>query len=254
MLYIWPCFMFFSFPILYPHILCSIILPVCRQGFWVGWRDRPWLRIVRAIPYLAIMLVIVRFNTLVHPFTLADNRHYTFYVVRYLLRYPAIKYGVVSVYFVCAWAAISALGGPPKNDEPSEDRNDKEGRQVQRKTPPSFGNRVSFVLVWLLTTSLSLVTAPLVEPRYFIIPWLMWRLHVPTWRSPQPNGRMGSEAAEHQEAETTQLEMLLQYRQDYCLWLETVWFLLINGATGYIFLNWGFEWSQEPGITQRFMW
>ena len=246
--------MFFSFPVLIPHILCSIILRVYRQGFWVGWWDRLLPRIIRAIPHLAVMLAIVRFNTLVHPFTLADNRHYTFYVVRYLLRYPTIKYGVVSIYFICAWAAISALGGLPQNHERSKDRNEEQRRRVQGETPRSLGNRVSFVLVWLLTTSLSLVTAPLVEPRYFIIPWLMWRLHVPTWRFPQPNGPMGSEATEHGGNEITRLEMLLQHRQDYCLWLETIWFLLINGATGYIFLNWGFEWSQEPGITQRFMW
>ena len=254
MLYIWPCIMFFSFPILYPHILCSMILPGYKRGFWIGWRNGPWPRFIRAIPYLAVMLAIVHLNTLVHPFTLADNRHYTFYVFRYLLRYSAIKYSAVSIYFICAWAAIAALGGPPQSLEASKDRNEDQGRRMQGQTQRSLGNRVSFVLIWLLTTLLSLATAPLVEPRYFIMPWLMWRLHVPTWRSPQHNGQIGCEAFEHEAAETTKLEKLLRHRQDYCLWLETIWFLLINGATGYIFLNRGFEWSQEPGIIQRFMW
>jgi alpha-1,2-glucosyltransferase len=41
---------------------------------------------------------------------------------------------------------------------------------------------------------------------------------------------------------------------DYRLWLETAWFLLINFVTGYVFLYRGFEWPQEPGLVQRFMW
>ena len=36
----------------------------------------------------------------------------------------------------------------------------------------------STALVLFLTTCLSLMTAPLVEPRYFILPWVMWRLLV----------------------------------------------------------------------------
>ena len=47
---------------------------------------------------------------------------------------------------------------------------------------------------------------------------------------------------------------VLYKRHDDRLWLETVWFLTINLVTGYIFLYWGFEWPQEPGKVQRFMW
>lgn len=47
---------------------------------------------------------------------------------------------------------------------------------------------------------------------------------------------------------------VLYERHDHRLWLETMWFLTINLATGYIFLYWGFEWPQEPGKVQRFMW
>lgn len=41
---------------------------------------------------------------------------------------------------------------------------------------------------------------------------------------------------------------------DHRLWLETAWFLVINIAVGYMFLYKGFEWPQEPGTVQRFMW
>lgn len=46
----------------------------------------------------------------------------------------------------------------------------------------------------------------------------------------------------------------LETMSDYALWIETLWFLVINAVTGYIFLYWGFEWASEPGAVQRFMW
>lgn len=50
------------------------------------------------------------------------------------------------------------------------------------------------------------------------------------------------------------LKPVFYERHDHRLWLETAWFLTVNLATGYIFLYWGFEWPQEPGRVQRFMW
>ena len=41
---------------------------------------------------------------------------------------------------------------------------------------------------------------------------------------------------------------------DHRLWLETAWFLCINMVIGHVFLYRGFEWPQEPGLVQRFMW
>lgn len=41
---------------------------------------------------------------------------------------------------------------------------------------------------------------------------------------------------------------------DYRLIFETAWFILINSVTAYVFLYKGFEWPQEPGRIQRFMW
>ena len=96
----------------------------------------------------------------------------------------------------------------------------------------------SFVLIWLATTSLNLITAPLVEPRYFILPWIFWRLHVPLQQyTPAP-----SPAAKAKPV------------RDHRLWLETAWYLSINAATCYIFLAWEFSWPQEAGKVQRFMW
>lgn len=83
--------------------------------------------------------------------------------------------------------------------------------------------RVSWMLLWVGATAAGLVTAPLVEPRYFVVAWAMWRCCVP--------GR-GT-----------------QYK-----WLETAWFAVINLVTTYVFLYRGFSWENEPGNVQRFMW
>lgn len=193
------------------------------------------------------MLIIVRFNTIVHPFTLADNRHYIFYVFRILLIDPTVKYAVVPIYIICAWATITSLGPPSHQSRPrpqaviSVDKSTK--LQLKHPPPPSTqlpGYRVSFVIVWLLATSLSLITAPLVEPRYFIVPWLFWRLHMHAPLSQIPRSTPNSQGS--------------YAIHNHRLWLETIWFFIINVATGYVFLYRGFEWPQEPGKVQRFMW
>lgn len=256
--------MFFSFPLLYPYIL-NIIIP--RRiipkflRFDSVWHQFP--RLVPIIPISVVMLLIVHYNTIVHPFSLADNRHYMFYVFRLLLRHPLIKYVSVPVYIFCAWAAIMALGGLPdeqNSSRPSTGAKHRAGSTLddQEKIPRpdivSGKNRVSFVLIWLLATSLSLIAAPLVEPRYFILPWLFWRMQVPIFPRPG-NSAPKDRFPELWSKIPSHLARLVFYsKHDRRLWLETAWFLAINWATGYIFLYWGFEWPQDPGKVQRFMW
>lgn len=263
MMYIWPYFMFFSFPLLYPYIL-NILIP--RRiipkflRFDSSWHQFP--RLIVLITISLVMVLIVYYNTIVHPFSLADNRHYMFYVFRLLLRHPLIKYASVPVYIICGWAAITALGGLPhekKSSHPSAVAKHRTGTLGDKEHIGCPGtvsgkNRVSFVLIWLLATSLSLIGAPLVEPRYFILPWLFWRMQVPI--SPRPGN---SEQKENFQEPWSRIpshvtRLFLYAKHEHRLWLETAWFLAINWATGYIFLYWEFEWPQEPGKVQRFMW
>ena len=189
---------------------------------------------------MAFMGVIVHYNTLVHPFTMADNRHYVFYVFRILLRHPYVKYAAVPVYFSCAWAALLALHGP-QNEHAEKTKHDARSSDKVIRQPV----KVSFVVVWFAATSLSLITAPLVEPRYFIIPWLMWRLHV---ADTDP-----IDTAQVRESQSSVFRALNAVAVHW-LWLETAWFLLINLATCSMFLYKGFAWPQEPGQVQRFLW
>lgn len=207
--------------------------------------------------FTALACLAVRHNTVIHPFLLADNRHYIFYVFRLLLRPWWIRYAVTPLYVVLAWACIQALGARPFETTVSTQylhSKDEELPSVQSEDQtrglalPDGTNSATttFVLIWLATTALQLITAPLVEPRYLILPWIFWRIHVPLqrYRSWQDNvdGQQGEESSEEASG------------FDHRLWLETAWFLLINAVTGYIFLKWEFGWPQEPGIVQRFMW
>ena len=263
MLYIWPYFTFFSWPLLYPYLatlpiglLAKIPQIAPLETMLIFKRRRLLPRSWITAAFIAVACVVVHFNTIVHPFTLADNRHYTFYVFRLLMRPWWTKYAVTPVYILCGWASIQTLGTRPISVAPNLN-GPVSGPNTPRATPssararplalPDGGNSAttSFVLAWLATTALQLVNAPLVEPRYFILPWIFWRMHLPIHQH---------SAEENKTALSRQSRQSRLTALNNRLWLETTWLLLINAATGYIFLSWEFTWPQEPGKVQRFMW
>jgi alpha-1,2-glucosyltransferase len=237
MLYIWPYIAFFSAPLLITPLLQPLrhLLPQRLQRIYEQYvPSRPVLKLPSSL-WIVLGLTAVHFNTIVHPYTLADNRHYVFYVFRMLLRHPAIKYLAVPVYCVCAWLTLQALGSPSNNA--SEQMSKRDSR------PTSYGPegspcQISFILVWLATTTLSLVSAPLVEPRYFIVPWILWRLHVATGPASLPTPK--------KEANRKAYDVRPS--------LETAWLFAVNAAITYVFIRRPFEWASEPGKMQRFLW
>lgn len=288
MLYIWPLFAFFSAPLLLPSVLQPVIdffvdqetVPV--KGQPAKRPDSALGSASRIAGYAALAplaLAIVQYNTIIHPFTLADNRHYMFYVFRYsILRASWVRFALVPAYIGCGilcWRTLGGLGadtakspqtqpvkGRPEANAGTPNGNDKSDRQAQPEattivvvhdylssptsvstSPPSL----STALLWLLTTTLSLMTAPLVEPRYFILPWVFWRLLLPAWSRPSSLkdvpllGRAGR-------------------LYDLRLWIETAWSVAINGLTMYIFITRPFYWTApdgslaDEGRLQRFMW
>jgi alpha-1,2-glucosyltransferase len=155
-----------------------------------------------AFEIAAIVIVIEKF-TIVHPFILADNRHYTFYLWRRLIQ-PSwslyAKYLLVPVYHFGTWNILSSLT-----------------RSVSIIT----------TLLFVGCTLATLVPSPLFEPRYYIVPYLLWRTLV-----------------------IKSLPRVCKYR----ITIEAVWNLAINSITAYVFIYKPFEWSHEPGVLQRFMW
>lgn len=247
MLYLWPFLVFFSWPLIIPQL--AHLTQIQRRI------PRLWL----LLGIMTCMLAVVHYNTVVHPFLLADNRHYTFYVFKLLRSRVWSWYAMIPVYFISAWLSIQALGSRMTYSGGPGMQGSKGSKGRRLSTSSGKGdvaklelecNRISFLIVWILSTSLSLVTAPLVEPRYYIIPWLIWRLHVP-----QPTNVLKSTSFTAPESTmVSRVEDILSIIAKRTLWLELTWYMIINLVTCYVFLNYGFEWPQEAGNIQRFMW
>jgi alpha-1,2-glucosyltransferase len=241
MLYIWPYIAFFSAPLVVGPILHAAIKPLPRsvqtmfENSSLSSRLPKYPDLIIAGLFIVGAVLAVHFNTIIHPYTLADNRHYVFYVFRILRQYPAIRYLAVPAYYICAWLVTNAVSVSP-NDEQAL----KQKRPNNPPTSAATGSspcQISFITIWLVTTALSVVTAPLVEPRYFIVPWIVWRLRVPS--SP---------------ASLSPQEGPNKHWYDMRLGLETLWLLAIDATIIYVFLYRGFAWPNEPGNVQRFLW
>ncbi|TKY88198.1 hypothetical protein EX895_002908 [Sporisorium graminicola] len=107
---------------------------------------------------LAAFYIAVDRYTLEHPFLLADNRHYTFYVWRIFHRPYSVlgvaiepKYVAVPLYAIALTAWNCALA-----------RNRNRGVLVR-------------VLFWTAAAA-TLVPTPLVEPRYYLLPYVVLRV------------------------------------------------------------------------------
>lgn len=243
MLYIWPFILLFSWPVLLPQ-LTSLDLSNLRL-------PRLWVIVIVMIS----MTAIVHFNTIVHKFLLADNRHYAFYAFKLLRANSWGWYALIPVYAVTAWLSIYALGTRPalgagKNKSVIHSSKSSIPPKPHEEIIEDNENRITFLIIWLISTALSLITAPLVEPRYFIVPWLMWRLHVPNAIKVIPE----IPQEKPNESTTEQIRSILHVIAKRCLWIELAWYMLINLIICHRFLYRGFEWPQEPGQVQRFMW
>ena len=252
MLYIWPYIAFFSDPLVGPFFLQQVMLDrFLSSSYKLRGKTVSRPGAILLLATISTMLAIVHFNTIVHPFTLADNRHYMFYIFRLLTWSHFIKYLAIPAYFGAAWIVLAALAEQSdskhlsaKKQKIEKDKDSVHDNSSLEEAYELEAPTVSWVMIWLGTTALNLCTAPLVEPRYCILPWMIWRLHLPIQRYT----KLESNAPASQKGKT------LHSMHDSRLWRETAWLVAINVITGYIFLYRGFEWKQEPGKIQRFMW
>ncbi|NWI98920.1 AG10A glucosyltransferase, partial [Crypturellus undulatus] len=175
--------LFFSFP----HLLTRA-------------KIRRFLQTLRKYPLrysliAVISLFLIWKFTYVHKYLLADNRHYTFYVWRKVFqRHELVKYMLVPVYMFAGWSFADTL-----------------------KSKSIFWILLYFVCLFAVT-----VPQKLLEFRYFILPYLIYRLNIP-------------------------------FPSLYKQLLELALYIFVNVATFYLFLNKTFQWpnSEEE---QRFMW
>lgn len=271
MLYFFAMVVFFSWPVLLPQ-LSHLFTTTTSNNNIRARLARPTL----FLAFTALTLLIIHFNTLMHPFTLADNRHYPFYVFRYFLIPFPRKYLLAPLYVLCGWLVILALSpvsstptariSASSTNTPTTTTGNK-GPTKKKKAAKAQPREIifqradtvhtSFILIFLASTALSLITAPLVEPRYFMIPWLIWRLHVPEvleGDAPTQKAIAGSSGADQKKGKEGVLRKVMAGVAARAGEVEILWYMLINVVTGYMFLYRPFEWAQEPGVEQRFMW
>ncbi|KAJ1925549.1 glucosyltransferase [Tieghemiomyces parasiticus] len=160
-----------------------------------------YLRSTRFIGLSVLLIVGTAYSihrfTYEHPFILADNRHYSFYVWKDIYQsHPSVRYALVPGYFFAFWLLSRVI---------------------------ATQQTLLWCLIYLACTALTLIPSPLFEFRYFILPFYFFRLNMPLPKV---------------------------HRTAY----ELVWYTVVNYATLYLFLQRPFEWFQEPGVLQRFMW
>ncbi|KAK9827784.1 hypothetical protein WJX74_001969 [Apatococcus lobatus] len=91
-------------------------------------------------------------GTIAHPYLLADNRHYTFYLWRrVMMAHPAVPYALVPVYMYAAWSIHDSLTR----------------RQSQ-----------AWIAGLAAGTCITLMPAALLELRYYIVPFMLVLLHM----------------------------------------------------------------------------
>lgn len=144
---------------------------------------------------IIFLIIIVHFNTFVHPYMLADNRHYVFYFWnKFMGRYKQFKYFLVPLYSFTLYTMFHGL------------------KHLR------FTTQINYILM----VSIVLIPQLLIEPRYFIIPYILYRCFIPkpkTWQ----------------------------------IIAESITTLIINFLQFYIFINKVFYWNDQP-YPQRISW
>ena len=148
--------------------------------------------------FLPICLILVANFTHEHPFLLADNRHYTFYIwSRFFKRFDSLKYLLAPVYVACGYLFLRNLS--------------------------LTGKSLGWLVAYSVCVLIGIVPQKLIEFRYFIIPFYIYRLNI----------------------------IQLNWKE---ILIEFAFFVMINFLTIRLFLNKVFYWPNVPHEPQRFMW
>ena len=192
-------------------------------------------KIVACVMISCVMLLMVWKFTYVHEYLVADNRHYTFYVWRKIInRHPLARYALIPVYLASWLVIMSELGcnntTQQTSDDTTQQTNDATTQQTSNDTTTQQtsdtttqrGCSMVWCMLFFLCCCASLIPQKLLEFRYFIVPYLLFRLHVRRIK--------GAE-----------------------LCVEFLLYSLVNMATLYLFIRRTFYWEGDAS-PQRFMW
>lgn len=138
----------FYFTLFYAAFSSAHILSTFRRV--IRFARKKWLITVISLGVLAL---IVHKNTIVHPYVLADNRHYTFYIWnRFYGRWWFARYLPIPVYY-CILVLLGLMLFTNNGEQ-----------------------TVGFSLLWMVASFASMALQQLIEKRYFLVPFLVLRL------------------------------------------------------------------------------
>ncbi|XP_056170623.1 dol-P-Glc:Glc(2)Man(9)GlcNAc(2)-PP-Dol alpha-1,2-glucosyltransferase isoform X1 [Syzygium oleosum] len=159
------------------------------------WRNRP-LSFLQVLIAICASFLSVHFFSIAHPYLLADNRHYPFYLWRKVINaHWSMRYLLVPLY-AYSWLSIFSVLG-------------------------RYRKRI-WIVAYFLATAAILVPAPLIEFRYYTVPFYLLMLH--------------SNVTDNQS-----------------WFLMGFLYVVTNIFTMSMFLFQPFQWDHEPGF-QRFIW
>ncbi|CCD24564.1 dolichyl-P-Glc:Glc(2)Man(9)GlcNAc(2)-PP-dolichol alpha-1,2- glucosyltransferase NDAI_0D02500 [Naumovozyma dairenensis CBS 421] len=226
------CFTFLtvlSLPLWYSKVFMKLYL--------IRWR----LKLFRTIFELLMIMLVIRYFTKIHPFLLADNRHYTFYLFKKLIgnKHKLIKYFLMApIYHFSTFVYMGLI----KESELNLTLTTQQIFKNSYELPIQLTHISRLALV--VCTIFTIVPSPLFEPRYYILPYFFWRIFV----SPVPEPILATIPIPKEDEEQRYVVSSTNRQL-----LEMIWFLLIDLVTLIIFIKYSFSWSDEE-FPQRIIW
>ena len=187
---------------------------------------------------IALCVLVIATCTRAHPYLLADNRHFPFYLWRRVLSNPLYRHALAPVYFFAGALFVRALYSSfsMHSFESSHSHSSSIHTSSQLSPLPRFFQSLPLIrtLLFLFCTAVSVSFQELIEFRYFILPFLLYRV----------------ELARSQRTHSGRVAV----SEVVAVLLELGFYLLVNVVTLYLFFYRPFKWAHEPHLLQRFMW
>lgn len=143
-------------------VTTATIIQFLKQIF--EWIKKPFTLVALMLSSLVCLLLIREYSP-VHPYMLADNRHYTFYIWKNIFRrFPNGKYYLFPAYAFAGWTLWTCL-------------------RLTFSSVSLAGKKenILWILFYIFSTTAVLLPALLWEVRYSLLPFLFFKLHSP-WK------------------------------------------------------------------------
>ncbi|SCV00023.1 LAMI_0G02366g1_1 [Lachancea mirantina] len=216
---------------------CIAFIAIFSAPIWISRRFvRGYLRYTLDHPLGLVfqwlgMVILIRYFTRAHPFLLADNRHYTFYLFKKIItRNKFFKYLVMPAsYHFSIYSYMSVMHSNIIHFHPI--------LPIEIKSPVDLPVQLTHIswTALLVCTFITVVPSPLFEPRYYILPYIFWRIFV----SGSPESYLA--------------DRIVELTGVHRLSREFLWFALINVFTLTVFAFKPIVWQTES-FPQRIIW